>query len=61
MPAAAVVDWESVGLYPDFWEYAGAFVGFDWIDDWSEKYELVVETWPLEAGLLKFVRQILDW
>lgn len=58
---SAVVDWESAGWYPDYWEYAGSFVDFDWIDDWPEKYELVVETRPLEAALLKFVRQDLDF
>jgi serine/threonine protein kinase len=58
---SGVVDWESAGWYPDYWEYAGSFVDFDWRDDWPEKYELIIQAQPLQAALLKFVRQDLDF
>jgi aminoglycoside phosphotransferase (APT) family kinase protein len=56
----AIVDWEDAGWYPSYWEYASAFVDFVWNDDWPEKLERIVEPCPLEAGLLRFVRQDLD-
>ena len=56
----AVVDWEDAGWYPSYWEYASAFVDFVWDDDWPEKFERIVEPCPLEAGLLRFVRQDID-
>ncbi|KAH6847087.1 kinase-like domain-containing protein [Chaetomium sp. MPI-CAGE-AT-0009] len=57
----AVVDWEDAGWYPSYWEYASAFVDFVWNDDWPEKYERIVEPCPLEAGLLRLVRQVIDY
>ncbi|KAH6649369.1 kinase-like domain-containing protein [Chaetomium tenue] len=56
----AVVDWENAGWYPSYWEYASAFVDFVWDDDWPEKFERIVQPCPLEAGLLRFVRQDVD-
>jgi serine/threonine protein kinase len=58
---SAIVDWEAAGWYPDYWEYAGSFVDFVWCDDWPEKYELIVEARPMEAALLRWVRQDLDY
>jgi serine/threonine protein kinase len=57
---SAIVDWETAGWYPDYWEYAGSFVDFIWCDDWPEKYELIVEARPMEAALLRWVREDLD-
>ena len=58
---SAIVDWEDAGWYPSYWEYAGSFASFAWEDDWPEKFERIVEPCPLEAGLLKFVRQDFDY
>ena len=58
---AAIIDWEKAGWYPDYWEYAASFVDLQWDDDWPEKYETVVEPWPLQAALLRMVRQDLDF
>ncbi|KAL2137607.1 hypothetical protein VTI28DRAFT_8878 [Corynascus sepedonium] len=57
----AILDWEDAGWYPSYWEYAAAFVGFVWDDDWPEKFEGIVDPCPLEGGLLRFVRQDLDY
>jgi len=57
----AVIDWEDAEWYPSYWEYAAAFVDFVWNDDWPEKFERIVDPCPLEAGLLRFVRQDLDY
>ncbi|KAI2785854.1 hypothetical protein POX_h09616 [Penicillium oxalicum] len=31
---AALVDWETAGWYPSYWEYAHIFPLLQWIDDW---------------------------
>lgn len=56
----AVLDCEEAGWYPSYWGYAAAFVDCVWNDDWPEKFERNVDPCPLEAGLLRFVRQDLD-
>ncbi|CAK7226975.1 hypothetical protein SBRCBS47491_006412 [Sporothrix bragantina] len=58
---SAVLDWEDAGWYPNYWEYAALFVDFDWHDDWPEKIENVLEPCPLEAAMLRMVRQDLDY
>jgi hypothetical protein len=58
---SAVVDWEDAGWYPSYWEYVGSFVNFVWSDDWPEKFERIVDPCPLEAGLLRLVRQDLEF
>ncbi|MFW9792593.1 hypothetical protein, partial [Brucella melitensis] len=30
----SLVDWESAGWYPVYWEYFAAFLSFKWNDDW---------------------------
>lgn len=56
-----IVDWEASGWYPSYWEYAAAFVDFQWVDDWPAWIEKFVEPCPMEAALLKLVRQDLDY
>ena len=58
---AAIVDWETAGWYPEYWEYAAAFVLFQWVDDWPEHFERIVGPCPLEAAMLKLVHQDLEF
>ncbi|KAL2005975.1 hypothetical protein VTN00DRAFT_9629 [Thermoascus crustaceus] len=58
---AAIIDWETAGWYPAYWEYAAAFALFQWVDDWPEKFEKIVDPWPLEAAMLRFVHQDLEY
>ncbi|KAK3065207.1 hypothetical protein LTS18_005993 [Coniosporium uncinatum] len=58
---SAIVDWETAGWYPSYWEYAACFVDFQWCDDWPEKFEAAVNSYPLEAAMLKIIRQDLDF
>jgi hypothetical protein len=57
---SGIVDWETAGWYPSYWEYAAAFVLFQWVDDWPEKFERILDPWPLEAAMLRMVRQDLE-
>lgn len=58
---AAIVDWESAGWYPAYWEYAASFALFIWVDDWPEKFEKIVDPWPLEAAMIRFVHQDIEF
>ncbi|KAF2455602.1 kinase-like domain-containing protein [Lineolata rhizophorae] len=58
---SAIVDWETAGWYPAYWEYAAAFALFQWVDDWPLFFEKFIDPWPLEASMLKFVHQDLEF
>lgn len=58
---AAIVDWETAGWYPAYWEYAAAFALFQWVDDWPENFEKIIDPWPLEAAMLRFIQQDLEF
>ncbi|PWY87942.1 kinase-like protein [Aspergillus sclerotioniger CBS 115572] len=53
----AVVDWESAGWYPNYWEYACIFPGFKWNDDWPTSVEKIIDALPLEGTLMAFVHE----
>jgi aminoglycoside phosphotransferase (APT) family kinase protein len=57
----ALLDWEDGGWYPSYWEYASSFMDFGMGEDWPEQLDSILEPFPLEAGLLKVVRQDLDY
>ncbi len=57
---SGVVDWEGAGWMPSYWEYASMFVFADWDDDWSGRFESIVNAWPSEAAMLMFVRRNFD-
>ncbi|CZS92031.1 hypothetical protein WAI453_000046 [Rhynchosporium graminicola] len=54
-----LVDWESAGWYPAYWEYVAAFFAFKWDDDWSVRVEDIVDAWPAEAAMMKLIYQDL--
>jgi len=55
----SLVDWESAGWYPVYWEYFVAFISLKWDDDWCSKFAQAVDAWPAEAGMMKIVYQDL--
>ncbi|KYK56273.1 phosphotransferase family protein [Drechmeria coniospora] len=57
---AAILDWESAGWYPSYWEYALCFAYFDWSDDWPEKVESILDPYVKESALLRMVGQDMD-
>lgn len=58
---AAIIDWETAGWYPSYWEYAYIFPLFQWVDDWPASVEDIIDPWPLEAALLRFVHEDLEF
>lgn len=57
----AIIDWESAGWYPAYWEYASSFALFQWFDDWPECFEKFIDPYPSEAALLRLVQQDLGF
>ncbi|KAG9244621.1 hypothetical protein BJ878DRAFT_582487 [Calycina marina] len=55
----SLVDWESSGWYPVYWEYFVAFISLMWEDDWCSKISGAVDTWPAEAAMMKIMHQDL--
>ncbi|TVY39517.1 hypothetical protein LSUB1_G003957 [Lachnellula subtilissima] len=55
----SLVDWESAGWYPVYWEYFVAFISLKWDDDWCSKFVQAVDAWPAEAAMMKIVYQDL--
>lgn len=46
----AIVDWESAGWYPAYWEYAYSFALFQWVDDWPACVKNIIEPYPMESA-----------
>ncbi|ELR05846.1 hypothetical protein VC83_09000 [Pseudogymnoascus destructans] len=55
----SIVDWESAGWYPSYWEYVAAFFAFTWDSDWSNRVADIVDAWPAEAAMMKMIYQDL--
>jgi serine/threonine protein kinase len=58
---AAIVDWESAGWYPAYWEYVASFALFIWVDDCLEKFEKIVDPLPLEAAMIRCLHQDIEF
>lgn len=47
--AAIVIDWETAGWYPEYWEYASAMAACGaWKDDWHEYVAQILKEYPNE-------------
>ncbi|KAM5471843.1 hypothetical protein MauCBS54593_003249 [Microsporum audouinii] len=57
----AIIDWETAGWYPTYWEFAATFALLQWFDDWPESLEKILDPWPLEGAMLRFVHQDLEF
>lgn len=55
-----IVDWESAGWYPAYWEYASAVARFQSEDDWLETLDAIMKPYPQEASTLLLVLQGLQ-
>jgi hypothetical protein len=55
----SLVDWESAGWYPAYWEYFAPFIALKWNDDWCSKVGDVIDGWPAEVAMMKMTYQDL--
>ncbi|KAJ5087482.1 phosphotransferase enzyme family protein [Penicillium angulare] len=58
---AALIDWETAGWYPSYWEYAHIFPLLQWTDDWPEYVERVIDPLPLEGAMMRIVFSDLEF
>ncbi|KAJ5709034.1 Phosphotransferase enzyme family protein [Penicillium malachiteum] len=58
---AALVDWETAGWYPSYWEYAHIFPLLQWIDDWPAYVEKILDPLPLEGAMMRVVFSDLEF
>lgn len=58
---AALVDWETAGWYPSHWEYSHIFPLLQWVDDWPEYVEKILDPLPLEAAMMRVVFNDLEF
>lgn len=60
-----LVDWDTAGWYPDFWEFFRASAYFDmvyWEEDWCWRIEQFLHAWPLELGMMRmFDKDLRGW
>ncbi|RAH65644.1 aminoglycoside phosphotransferase family protein [Aspergillus aculeatinus CBS 121060] len=58
---AALVDWETAGWYPSYWEYAHIFPLLQWTDDWPAYVERVLDPLPLEGAMMWVVFRDMEF
>ena len=58
-----LVDWESSGWFPDFWEFfcASYPLIFQWDEDWSWRVQEFVQVWPAEMAIMQLIDKDLGW
>lgn len=56
-----IVDWESAGWYPAYWEYASAVARFQSESDWPETLDTIIKPYPLELSMFLLVLQDLQF
>jgi hypothetical protein len=55
-----IVDWESAGWYPAYWEYASALARAHEESDWPEHVGNMMKPYPLELSMIFLVFQYLQ-
>ncbi|KAG2413371.1 hypothetical protein HFD88_002560 [Aspergillus terreus] len=58
---AALVDWETAGWYPSYWEYAHIFPLLQRIDDWPEYIEKILDPLLHEGTMMRVVFSDLEF
>lgn len=54
-----ILDWESAGWYPEYWEYGSAIARPHREDDWPEMVDAVMKPYPAETSMLLITFQHL--
>lgn len=57
---SGIVDWELSGWYPEYWEYAAYFVDALWEGDWEDRFESIIDPYPLESAMLRLYKLDLE-
>ncbi|KAF5019120.1 hypothetical protein F66182_8889 [Fusarium sp. NRRL 66182] len=57
---SGIVDWESAGWYPAYWEYASALARAHEEIDWPEHVGRMMRPYPLELSMILLVFQDLQ-
>ncbi|CAK7220515.1 hypothetical protein SCUCBS95973_004184 [Sporothrix curviconia] len=57
----AIVDWDTAGWYPEYWEYGINVALFPWDGDWIEALEEMIGAFPLQAAMLHMVRENIEF
>ncbi|KAG5660152.1 hypothetical protein KAF25_003674 [Fusarium avenaceum] len=55
-----IVDWESAGWYPAYWEYASALARGHEESDWPERVGKMMKPYPLELSMIFLLFQYLQ-
>ncbi|KAF4446833.1 phosphotransferase enzyme family protein [Fusarium austroafricanum] len=55
-----IVDWESAGWYPAYWEYTSALARAHQESDWPERVGEMMKPYPLELSMIFLVFQDLQ-
>ncbi|SPJ79053.1 uncharacterized protein FTOL_07444 [Fusarium torulosum] len=56
----SIVDWESAGWYPAYWEYTSALARAHQESDWPEHVGNMMKPYPLELSMIFLVFQYLQ-
>ena len=57
----ALVDWETAGWYPSYWEYTHISPLLQWIDNWPAYIEKILDPLPLEGTMMRVVFSDLEF
>ncbi|WEW57767.1 hypothetical protein PRK78_003234 [Emydomyces testavorans] len=52
-----LVDWQTSGWYPSYWEYSMATLAAGWDDDWHQSVSLVLDSFDAEFPWLNLLYQ----
>lgn len=58
-----LVDWESPGWFPDYWEFFCASwpLHFAWDEDWSWRVQEFLPVWPAEMAVMQQIDRDLGF
>ncbi|TLD11528.1 hypothetical protein PspLS_11479 [Pyricularia sp. CBS 133598] len=57
---SGIVDWEEAGWMPSYWEFASIFMYANWSDDWTYRFDQIVNACLAEGSILMVVRRHFD-
>ncbi|KAG8670997.1 hypothetical protein FPOAC2_04303 [Fusarium poae] len=50
-----IVDWDSAGWYPAYWEYASTLAGVESTSEWPDQVGKILKPYPLEYSMIVLV------